>query len=335
MSLKNIIGQKKAIGILFEIIKRQKIATSYLFCGEPGIGKKTSAINFAKALNCQRTDFSLYSNNSPGASLETGSEGGFDACDVCESCIKIEAGNHPDFLLIVPVERQIRIEEIRRIDEALSFKPFEGRKKIVVIDDADTMNISSANAFLKTLEEPPEDSVITLISSKPDRLPDTLRSRCSRINFTPLSPESCKAVLEGNIAEKSLEFISRLSMGRPGIALCGDLMEEKIWFLNLFKSMLNAEKDSWSSREDMELWFEHVLTFLRDMAVLKITGDASKLIHLDLHEYLNKLANSVDLKVIIYIYNELNLLKGLLMFNLNKSITWNYASSILRKELTI
>jgi hypothetical protein len=142
-------------------------------------------------------------------------------------------------------------------------------------------------------------------------------------------------VLEGNIAEKSLEFISRLSMGRPGIALCGDLMEEKIWFLNLFKSMLNAEKDSWSSREDMELWFEHVLTFLRDMAVLKITGDASKLIHLDLHEYLNKLANSVDLKVIIDIYNELNLLKGLLMFNLNKSITWNYASSILRKELAI
>lgn len=332
MSLKNIIGQEKAVEMLFGIIKRQKIATSYLFCGEPGIGKKTTAINFAKALNCLKA---VTSNELKDKNKDSSLVTQIDACDGCDSCIKIEAGTHPDFLLILPEERQIRIEEIRMIDDALSFKPFEGRKKIVVVDNADTMNISAANAFLKTLEEPPENSIIILISSKPDRLPDTIRSRCSRINFALLSSESCRHVLEGKISGKSLELVTRLSMGRPGLALSSDLMEEKVWFLNLFKGMLNAEKDSWMSREDMERWFELVLTLLRDMAVLKITGEASKLINIDLYEYLNKLSKVTDLKVIIYLYNELNLLKNLLMFNLNKSITWNYTALLLRKELAI
>jgi len=352
MSLKNIVGQEKAVEILFGIMKRHRVATSYLFCGEPGVGKKTAAINFAKALNCLkgRNELCVMGNESlppqppltkggitggVDSSLITHRSSPFDACDECESCKKIETGAHPDFLIVSPEERQIRIEEIRMIDEALSFKPFEGRKKIVVVDDADTMNISAANAFLKTLEEPPEDSIIILISSKPDRLPDTIRSRCSRINFGLLSPESCRHVLEGKIPAESMELVTRLSMGRPGTALSGDLLEERMWFLNLFKSMLNAEKDGWTSREDMERWFELVLTILRDMAVLKITGGNSGLIHIDLHEYFSKLSKFTDLKVIMNIHNELNQLKNLLMFNLNKSITWNYTASLLRKELAI
>ncbi len=345
MSLKNIIGQEKAVEILFGIMKRQKIAASYLFCGEPGVGKKTAAINFAKALNCKkdRNDIWVMGNGSlpPQPPLTKGGiKGGvdsslFDACDECESCKKTDAGTHPDFMIVLPEERQIRIEEVRMIDESLSFKPFEGRKKIVVVDDADTMNISAANAFLKTLEEPPEDSIIILISSKPDRLPDTIRSRCSRINFGPLSSESCRHVLEGKIHEESIELVTRLSMGRPGTALSGDLIEERTWFFNLFKCMLNAEKDGWASREDMDLWFEIVLTILRDMAVLKITGETSKLINIDLHEYISKLSKFTDLKVIINIQSELNQLRNLLMFNLNKSVTWNYTASLLRKELAI
>ena len=345
MSLKQIIGQEKAVEILFGIMKRQKIAASYLFCGEPGVGKKTAAINFAKSLNCKkdRNELWVMGNGSlpPQPPLTKGGiKGGvdsslFDACDECESCKKIEAGTHPDFMIVSPEERQIRIEEVRMIDEALSFKPFEGRKKIVVVDDADTMNISAANAFLKTLEEPPEDSIIILISSKPDRLPDTIRSRCSRINFGPLSPESCRHVLEGKIPEESIELVTRLSMGRPGAALSGDLLEERTWFLNLFKCMFNAEKDGWTSREDMDLWFEIVLTILRDMAVLKITGETSQLINIDLHEYISKLSKFTDLKVIINIHSELNQLRNLLIFNLNKSVTWNYTASLLRKELAI
>ncbi|MDH4233479.1 MAG: DNA polymerase III subunit, partial [Nitrospirota bacterium] len=191
MSLADIIGQEKAVGMLTGILERQRLAGSYIFSGEPGTGKKLTALNFAKALNClnYRNALSVMRDgiskknpalstdidkNSPIPPLEKG--GRFDACDKCESCLKIEAGSHPDLKLISPEDRLIKIDEIRLIDEALSFRPFEGRKKVVIVDDADTMNIAAANAFLKTLEEPPEDSVILLISSRPDRLPATIRS---------------------------------------------------------------------------------------------------------------------------------------------------------------
>ncbi|PKL51426.1 MAG: DNA polymerase III subunit delta' [Nitrospira bacterium HGW-Nitrospira-1] len=320
MSLAEIIGQEKAIEILTGILKRRRLAGSYIFSGEPGIGKKLTAVNFAKALNCLKdTDF--------------------DACDECESCLKIKSGNHPDLLLVSPQDRLIKIDEIRLINDALSFRPFEGRKKVVIVNDADAMNIAAANAFLKTLEEPPKDSVIILISSRPDRLPATIRSRCSRVNFVTLSLEACKQVLRGRVPDEALEALARLSMGRPGLALSSDLKEEITWFGDLLKGMLNAEKDSWASREDMDKWFEYVLTMLRDAAVFRITGEASQMINADLGadlgEYACKLGKSNDLKVIINIYKELAFVKGLLMFNLNKSITWNYTASLLRKGLVV
>lgn len=304
---------------------QQRIASAYLFCGEAGVGKKTAAINFVKAINCLHPDI---------VDPSAGSDIPFDACDGCASCVKIDAGTHPDFLLVSPEERQIRIEEIRAVEEALSFKPFEGRKKAVIVDDAETMNISAANAFLKTLEEPPEDSVIVLVSSKPDLLPATIRSRCSRINFVPLPTDSCMRVLSGKIdGRDALELIARLAMGQPGRALSSDLAEERSWFLGLFKAMLRAEKDGWTSRDDMERWFDQGLTFFRDLAVLTITADPARMINNDLKDYLADLGKSLDIKGIIYIHQELSRLRRLLFFNLNKSITWNYTASLLRKEL--
>jgi DNA polymerase-3 subunit delta' len=321
VSLGNIIGQEKAVAMLSGILARQRVASAYLFCGEAGVGKKTTAISFVKALNC------------PNATHTAGPIFP-DACDACESCLKIDTGAHPDFLLVSPEDRQIRIEEIRRVEEALSFKPFEGSKKAVIVDDAETMNISSANAFLKTLEEPPEDSVIVLVSSKPDLLPATIRSRCSRINFVPLSADSCMRVLGGKIEGRdTLELIARLSMGQPGRALSADLAEERSWFLELFKAMMRADKDGWTSRDDMERWFDQGLILFRDLTVLAATADPARLINKDLKDYLAGLGKSLDIKGIIYIHQELSRLRRLLFFNLNKSITWNFTSALLRKEL--
>ena len=330
MSLADIIGQEKAIGMLKGILERQRLANSYIFSGEPGIGKKLTALNFAKAINCQKSE-AISEPRIPNAQVSPRT----DACDVCEACMKIESGSHPDLLLISPEDRQIKIDEIRLIDKALSFRPFEGRKKVVIIDDADAMNIAAANAFLKTLEEPPEDSVIILISSRSDRLPATIRSRCSRINFVTLSLESCRQVLHGKVPDKDASALARLSVGKPGLALSSDLKEEISWFSGLLQGMLNAEKDSWASREEMDKWFEYVLTIMRDAAVYRITGESSQLINADLGEYACKLGKSADLKVIIDLYKEFSFVKGLLMFNLNKSITWNYTASLLRKGLVI
>lgn len=346
MALKDVIGQEKAVNILLRTIQKGRIPSSYLFAGESGIGKKFTALNLAKALNClknKKVTFYQEADHNLNQSV--------DACDECASCRKIDKGIYPDYLLIEPEGSQIRIDEIRAIDNFLSLKAFEGEKKIVIIDDAETMNQYAANAFLKTLEEPPEESLIMLISSNPDRLPDTIRSRCSRINFLPLSKEACKRVIETAIetgivklktqkadavkpAEVSaVDILARLSMGKPGIVLSRDLIEERTWFLNYLHRMLNAEKDGWSSREDMEKWFDHILILLRDMAVLKVSRDETNLINTDQKEILNKLSRSVDLNIIIESYSKLNLLKGYFNFNLNRSLTWNYTSTLLKKTM--
>ena len=148
------------------------------------------------------------------------------------------------------------------------------------------MNIAAANAFLKTLEEPPKDSVIILISSRPDRLPATIRSRCSRVNFCYPFPGILQTGPERESSgRRDSETLARLSMGKPGLALSSDLKEEISWFSGLLQGMLNAEKDSWASREEMDKWFEYVLTIMRDAAVLRITGESSQLINADLREY--------------------------------------------------
>jgi len=319
MALADIIGQNKAIGLLTGILERKRLAGSYIFSGESGIGKKLAAVNFAKALNCLGSG--------------RGSEFPVECCDHCESCLKIDHSGHPDLLLISPEDRLIKIDEIRLVEDALSLRPFEGRKKIVIVNDADTMNISSANALLKTLEEPPEDSVIILISSRPDRLPATIRSRCSRVNFVTLSVESCKEVLRGKVPDEGLEALARLSMGKPGLAASVDLREETEWFSSLLKAMLNAEKDSWASREEMDRWFEYLLALMRDAAVFRVTGKTDKLINADLSGSACKIGKSMELPVIIEMHKELAHLKELLMFNLNKSITWNYTGAFLRKGL--
>lgn len=324
MAFKDIIGQKKALRILQRTIERGKIPSSYLFAGESGIGKKYTAINLAKTVNCLKA---VDSEDIP-----------VDSCDACSSCKKIDAGVHPDYLLVSPEGGKIRIEEIRPVDNRLSLKPFEGKNKIVIIDDADTMNVFASNAFLKTLEEPPKDSLIILVSSKPDNLPDTIRSRCSRINFTPLSHEASQRVIQRAIGQEEktpseLSTIMRLSLGRPGLVLSGELLEEREWFLNLFKGMLLSSKDGWASREEMETWHNLLLVFLRDMAVLKITRKETDLINNDLIDFINSLSKSLDIKVIIEIYQKINLLRRYFYFNLNRPLTWNYTSSLLRTAM--
>jgi len=324
MAFKDIIGQNKALSILQGTIKRGRIPSSYLFAGESGIGKKSTAINLAKTVNCLKPVDSAYPP--------------VDCCDECVSCKKIDAGVHPDYLLVSPEGGQIRIEEIRSVDNRLSLKPFEGKKKIVIINDAETMNVFASNAFLKTLEEPPKDSLIILVSSKPDNLTDTIRSRCSRLNFTPLTYEDSQRVLQRTIGQegktpREISTLIRLSLGRPGFVLSGELIEEREWFLSLLKAMLLFKQDGWTSKEEMETWHNFLLIFLRDVAILKITGAAKNLINDDLEDFINALSKSMDVQGIIKLYQEINLLRRYFYFNLNRSLTWNYTSSLLRAAM--
>jgi DNA polymerase-3 subunit delta' len=364
MALRDVVGQDRAVSILLKTLERERIPSSYLFTGDSGIGKKFTALNLAKAVNCL-TPVALQvasENQKPELRTPNSELSLVDACDECPSCKKIMAGIHPDFLLISPEGGLIRIEEIRAIDDVLSLKAFEGRKKVVIVDDAEAMNPFAANAFLKTLEEPPRDSLIILISSSPDLLPDTIRSRCSTIRFAPLSDGACEEVLKKIIArhlpgkekksgqpakpphgkekyppedDLQLSDLVRLSMGRPGNALTGDMFEERPAFVQLLQEMLRAEKDGWASKEEMERWFEFILIFLRDMAAWLVSGEAAVIINRDLKADIEKLSRETDLQGIIEIHRTLNSLRGHFRFHLNKALTWNYSGSLLRKTFGV
>jgi DNA polymerase III delta' subunit len=313
MSLNDVIGQGPALRMLSGAIKNERVASSYLFAGEQGIGKRFAALNFAKALNCLDT---------------IGGDGYEDACESCPSCRKFASGNHPDFLLIEPEGGLIKVDRIRRIEETLSLKAFEGRTKVVIVDEADTMNINASNAFLKTLEEPSPKSLIILVSSRPDRLPATIRSRCMRINFRPLSPDDCLRVIGGKGKDSALKI--RLSMGRPGLAVSRNLLRQRDRFWNSLTKMLNEEsKHPWKDREDLQEWLDMSLLLMRDLAVTKITGGGGKLVNEDISDNIGEMSGRAPLKVIIENYEKLRSLRGNTGFNLNRAVTWNYIRSIM------
>jgi DNA polymerase III subunit delta' len=348
MALKNIIGQDRAVSILLRTLDRGRIPNAYLFSGESGIGKRSVAINLAKALNCLGAPPGDDKKNSK--SPQVAAYRLTDACDRCHACEKIEAGTHPDVSVITPEKGEILVGQIRAVEDALSYMPYEGRRKVVVIDDADTMNQSAANAFLKTLEEPPAESLIVLISSNPDRLPETIRSRCSQIHFTPLSAEACREVVQTiigsqttvdgqdkkrpKIIDQQLSVIIKLSMGRPGVALSSEPLKERERFLSLLGNMFDGHGEIWSDRDEIERWLDMAAILLRDMAIGKITDEEGALINADIRKTVSEMSKATDVSSLLRAYHRITRLKGKLDFNLNKNITWNYTASVLRSVLS-
>ena len=309
MALNDIVGQERALRMLFGMLRKDRVPSALLFSGDTGIGKRLAAVNYAKAINCL-------------------DPAGFDCCDTCASCKKIDAGTHPDVTFTFPEKDEIKIDAVRKLEEKLYLKALEGRKKIAIVDDADTMNISAANAFLKTLEEPPRDSLLVLVSSNPDGLPDTIRSRCIAIRFYPLSHESFRKVVSGAVRQDDMDSVSNLSMGRPGLMLAGDFVKNMEWFTGLLGSMIHEEsKEAWADKEAIKTWLDMAFIFLRDMAIFKITGNESDMLYAEGNRTFRKKA---DIDEILDTYKSLQKLRGLLDFNLNKSITWNYVSSMMR-----
>ncbi len=328
--LSEIKGHDAPLRMIEGARKRGRIASAYLFAGEDGIGKRSVALAFAASLNCREPQEN---------------EGRLDACGKCSSCIKIENDTHPDVLVVEPLTNDILICQIRpgkdrdkcdqegyikpRVVEMLAFKSFEGGFKVVIVDQAERMNNSAANAFLKTLEEPPEGSVIILVSSQPDRLLPTIRSRCSRLNFRSLSLEACRAVLDGPGGPSAVSDTTlRLAMGRPGLAASEDLMAERDRFFGTLDMMLGGEvKPPWKDRAETERFLDSTMLLLRDMAVAKTSPEA--LVNFDMAREVAEMGARTSMEGILHCYERLRTLRGTLLFNLNRGITWNYAASLM------
>lgn len=164
-----ILGHSRQILKLKRALKENKVPHAYLFSGIEGVGKRQTAIGLAQALNC--------------AGIKE------IPCEQCLSCQKISKGVHPDCLFIEPDGKTIRIEVLRDLKQKAYLYPLEGRSKIFIIDQAEKMTLASANALLKILEEPPNQTYFILITSQPSALLPTIRSRCQKMEFGPLPSE--------------------------------------------------------------------------------------------------------------------------------------------------
>ena len=146
-------------------LERGRLAHAYLFSGARGSGKEAVARTLAKALNCETKDH--------------------DSCDTCDTCRRIASGNHPDIYWVRPESksRRITVEQIRDFEKAVNLKASMARLKVGIVVDADCMGDEASNAFLKTLEEPPAQTIIILLTGQPQRLLTTILSRCLKISF--------------------------------------------------------------------------------------------------------------------------------------------------------
>jgi DNA polymerase-3 subunit delta' len=204
----DFIGHERAIDIIVQTIKSDKIPQAWLFAGPKGIGKATLAYRFARTL--------LAGNHANGENLYLSPDD--------PTFTKIANNSHSDLLVIEALEGEdtIKIDEIRNINKLFRLTASQTKNRIVIIDSADDMNVNAANALLKMLEEPPHKAIIILITHNIGRLLPTVRSRCRTLNMHALSSEQARKILKQNISDvlvEELDSLTYLANGSPGLAI--------------------------------------------------------------------------------------------------------------------
>ncbi len=289
MLFKEIKGQEKAIAFLKSAIGQDRVAHAYIFHGLDGIGKKATALAFAKTLNCR----------------EAGPEALTDPCGECLSCRKIDRGSHPDVITIEPDGAFIRIKEIRELQEQMMFRPAEGRKRVFIILEADRMNSAAANALLKTLEEPTGSNILVLVTARPHQLPLTVLSRCQRIKFQPLRSGDMINILEErfSVEAQMSSTLAAISGGSLGKALeirdndFAQRREELIGKMAIISTPLDFFPVLAAMGNDRDLileGLETMKTYFRDILVFGETGDVRKVFNRDRVEVIREAAGRIS-----------------------------------------
>jgi len=305
MGFNEIIGHEKQKQMFLSVLKRERLPHAFLFTGQEGIGKKKTAKEFAKHILCEEH------NN----------------CGICRHCIKIERGIHPD-VLIIENEDPIGIDQSRTIGREVYEYPYEGDRRIILIDRADTMTHEAVNALLKTLEEPPLFNIFFLITSSERDVPLTIRSRCARVGFSPLSKELLQQyyIDNANMDERNAELLSHISQGSIG---CGFfwmeqdhlILRRKLAELIMGKDRsfihvtLMSERIARSHRE-LTMFLSFLLSLFRDMSVMSEYRETSMMINRDMLELLK--TESVNTKWIEVSIGRIQETFGMLRYNINK-----------------
>ena len=306
--LDQLTGNERVKSLLRKMLEALRVPGAMLFTGEDGIGKKLFALEIAKALNCRAPQ-------------------GLEGCGRCPACKRIDRFNypqsddsedwkgiiwtdHPDVGMVVAPKRVLLVEQMRLIEREANYRPYEGKARVFLIEDADKLNDSSANALLKVLEEPPHTSHIVLLTSRPGMLLPTIHSRCQMIRFSPVSPQEIEThLLKNKIASGSEARIrarvARGSLGRAIESDFDDYIEERTAMLCVLQALAvsddriqlltSAEEfNDARHKDDYEARLDVLEALIRDAWMLALHAPEESIVNEDLLPELRKISERLD-----------------------------------------
>lgn len=327
-----LTGNERVKKLLRRTLETGRSAGAMLFAGEDGVGKKLFALEVAKALNCR-------------------SPQGLEACDACPACVRIGKFNypqssesddwkgiiwtdHPDVGLVVAPKRVLLVEQMRLIEREANYRPYEGKARLFLIEDADKLNDASANALLKVLEEPPHTSHIVLLTSRPAMLLPTIRSRCQIVRFAPISaPEIEEHLIRNKIAGGAEARIrARVARGSLGRALDGgfdDYVRQRESMLTILKALAvsddriqllrSAEEfNDARHKDEFESSLDILETLIRDAWMLSLDAPSENVVNEDLLPQLAKVSERLDSRRPASWISQIEEMREQLIVNINR-----------------
>jgi DNA polymerase-3 subunit delta' len=281
MPFRDVIGHRRIVELLSRSAARDSLPPSLIFAGPADAAKRLTARAVAQALNCPSPLVPSPASRAPNpqASSPRPLADAVDACGVCATCARIARNVHPDVLVVEPGDMgSIKIEQVRDVVERVAYRPFEGRRRIIIIDEADRMVSAAQNALLKTLEEPPSSSIFILITSRIDVLLPTVRSRCIRLWFAEGAPLETD-VEARDVAQRVLAFAAATADPRRRIDAAKQLLE-------------NTGSGGASDRAQVAVHLQAMSSLLRDVELVATRADTSRLANADVKPALDRLAAS-------------------------------------------
>ena len=288
----DLLGHEWAVDMLKQHITRDSVRHAYLFCGPPGLGRRTLALRFARALNCTQL-------TEPG-----------EPCGTCRDCKQIENMGHPD-LSVIKAETEggtLKVDQIREVRRSLVLKPYQARYRVALFLRFQESSEGAANALLKTLEEAPAHAILILTADNPEQLLPTITSRCEILRLRPMQVEAIESHLIAHGADsETARLIAHVSDGRPGYALRLLKDETALEFrverltelaemlistrVQKFKYAEKLAKDKDSMRQTLLVW----LSYWRDV-LLRTSGAAMPIANIDQTESIDFLSRSLTLE---------------------------------------